>query len=337
MKYLACSAILAGALLLAGGQAKSADDSLPNPYQAPIEHWGQLPEGREWGGVSDEAFDSKGHLWVIERCGGRNCAGSDLAPILEFDTETAKVLKSFGGGMFVQPHGIYIDHNDNDNVWVVDQSAEDAKGEQVWKFTPDGKLLMTLGKAGVKGEGPDTFNDPTGVVIGRDGDIFILDGHVGKNQTVARIVKFSKDGKFLKTWGKKDNQPGDLNDPHNLALDRQGRLFVADRGNSRIDIFDQDGNLLDTWKQFGDPSAVFIDDKDTLYVAQNFLHADAPEFKRGIRIGSAKTGKITGFIEDPDQDPKQTTLGPESLKADKNGTIYAGEVDRKEIKKYVLK
>jgi hypothetical protein len=337
MKHLATSTLLLAALLLGGGHAQSATDSLPNPYQPPVESWGQLPDGRKWGGIGGTSFDSKGHLWVFERCGANSCSGSDVAPILELDSASGKVLKSFGAGMFVVPHAIFVDKKDNDNIWVVDQSAADGQGEQVWKFSPDGKVVMTLGKAGATGEGPDTFNDPTGVVIGKNGDIFISDGHAGRNQTVARIVKFSKDGKFVKIWGKKGSDPGDLNDPHGITVDTDGRLLVADRGNFRITIFDQDGNLLDTWKQFGIPSGVFVDDKDTLYVGENFLRPQAPDFLRGVRIGSARDGKVTAFIPDPDQDPKDGSIGPESVRADKDGTLYAGEVDRKMIKKYVLK
>jgi hypothetical protein len=337
MKFITSSALLVAALLLARGQARSAADSLPNPYQPPIESWGQLPEGRHWGGIGGTSFDSKGHLWAFERCGGANCIGSDVAPIIELDTATGQPLKMFGSGLFVIPHAIFVDKNDHDNIWVVDQGAHEDKGEQVWKFSPDGKVLLTLGKPGQKGETPDTFNDPCSVITGKNGDIFVSDGHVGRDQKVARILKFSKDGKFIKTWGKKGTDPGDLDDPHSITLDADGRLFVADRGNLRISIFDQDGKLLDIWKQFGIPSGVFVDDKDTLYVGENFLRPAAPDFQRGIRIGGARDGKVTAFIIDPDQDPKDGTIGPESVRVDKDGTLYAGEVDRRMIKKYVLK
>jgi hypothetical protein len=336
MKHLASSALLLAALLLGGKYAQSATDSLPNPYKPPIENWGQLPDGRKWGAIAGTSFDSKGHIWVLERCGAVSCAGSDVAPILELDRSSGKVLKSFGAGLFVVPHSIYVDRKDKDSVWAVDQTAKDGKGEQVWKFSPEGKVLLVLGKAGAKGDSPDTFNDPTSVVTGRDGDIFVADGHSGSDQTVARVVKFSKTGKFLMTWGKKGSGPGELNDPHSITIDSQGRVFVGDRGNFRIEIFDQDGKLLDEWKQFGIPSGVFIDNKDILYVAENFLRPQAPDFKRGIRIGSAENGKVTAFIGDPDQDPKDAAIGPESIMADKQGTLYVGEVDRKMIKKYIL-
>ena len=337
MNRVLASVAIFGVLLLAGRSAQSGDEPLPDPYQPPIEHWGQLPDGRNWGAVAGESFDSKGHIWVIERCGGTTCVGSSLGPIVELDTNSGRTIQSFGAGLFVVPHAIFVDQNDHDNVWAVDQSASAGKGEQVWKFSPEGKVLLTLGKGGEKGATPDTFNDPTSVVIGPDGTIFISDGHSGRNQTVARIVKFSKEGKFLKAWGKKGSDPGDLDDPHSITMDSKGRLFVADRGNMRIDIFDQDGKLLNMWKQFGIPSGVFVDGKDTLYVGENFLNAVAPQFERGVRIGSAKDGKVAAFIKDPDQEAKDGIIGPESVRVDKDGTLYVGEVLRKEIKKYALK
>ena len=316
--------------LVAGVECQSQPDTLPNPYRAPIEHWGQLPEGRTWGAVTGQSFDSKGHLWVLERCEVNSCLNSNLAPILEMDPQSGRVLKSFGSGMMVLPHALLVDTRDHDNIWVVDEGKAEGKGEQVRKFSPDGKVLMTLGKAGMTGNGPDTFNDPTGVAIGRHGDIFVTDGHVGS--PVGRIVKFSKEGRFLQTWGKKGSEPGDLNDPHSITIDSRGRLFVADRGNGRIQIFDQDGKLLGEWKQFGIPSGVFIDKHDVLYVTENVRRGD---WQRGIRIGSAKDGTVAAFIPDPDQDPKDAGIGPETVLADAKGNLFIGEVDRRMMKRFI--
>ena len=165
--------------------------------------------------------------------------------------------------MFVYPHGIHVDRDGN--IWVADgraaspeeiQKSPDAKGKghTVFKLSPEGKVLMTFGKPGVAGTTPDTFNQPTDIIVAPNGDIFISDGHGGDSN--ARILKFTKDGKFIKTWGKKGSGPGEFDTPHNLAFDSRGRLFVADRGNSRIQIFDQEGTFLEQWKQFGRPSGV---------------------------------------------------------------------------------
>jgi sugar lactone lactonase YvrE len=260
--------------------------------------------------------------------------GHTEAPILEFDS-SGKLVKSFGAGLFVVPHGIFIDRDGN--VWATDSQGGDGKGHQVFKFGADGKVLMTLGKAGVAGDGPDTFNRPSAVAVASNGDIFVGDGHGGDSN--ARIVKFSKDGKFIKTWGKKGSAPGELSTPHSLAFDSKGRLFVADRENHRIQIFNQDGEYLDQWKQFGAASGIFIDKNDVIYVADNESNSTRnPGFKRGIRVGSAKDGSMTAFIPDPEPDPDHTDSGAaEGVGADAHGNIYGAEVVRKTVMKYVKK
>jgi sugar lactone lactonase YvrE len=275
-----------------------------------------------------------GSVWVAERCGANTCAGSNLAPILRFDG-SGKLLKSFGEGMFVFPHGIFVDHEGN--VWITDAQGKDGKGHQVFKFSPDGKVLLTLGKAGVSGDGPDTFNQPSDVVVARNGDIFVADGHGGNSN--ARIVKFSKDGKFIKAWGKKGTGPGEFDTPHAIALDSKGRLFVGDRANNRIQIFDQDGKFIAEWKQFSRPSGIFIDKHDILYVADSeSRNENHPGWKRGIRIGSAKNGTVTAFIPDPEPDPDhKPTSAAEGVAADGSGAVYGAEVGPKDVKKYVRK
>jgi hypothetical protein len=301
---------------------------LPNPYQAPTEHWGTMPPGRAWGSASGIAIDAKGNLWVAERCGANSCAGSTLDAVFEFD-RSGKYLRSFGAGMFVFPHQIFVDRDSN--VWVADADSKDGKGNTVVKFSPDGRVLMTLGKAGAAGDGPDTFNRPSGVVIASNGDIFVSDGHGGESNH--RVVKFSKDGKFIKSWGAKGNGPGQFDELHGITIDSRGRVLVADRGNNRIQIFDQNGKFLGQWTQFSRPSGIFIDKNDVIYVPDNTSTSTTrPDWPRGIRIGSARDGKVTGFIPDPDQDPKNQGLGAENAVAAADGTIYAVEVNRRMVK-----
>lgn len=301
-----------------------------NPYQVVSNHF-KLPGGRPLGSVAAIDIDRDGSsVWVFERCGGTSqglaCADSNLAPLLKFDS-SGKLVKSLGAGMFVSPHGIHVDQQGN--IWVTDGTGKGAKGHQVFKFSPDGKVLLTLGKAGVTGDGPDTFNQPSDIFVAPNGDIFVADGHGGNSN--ARIVKFSKDGKFIKAWGKKGSGPGEFDTPHALAMDSSGRLFVADRGNSRIQIFDQDGKVLGEWKQFGRPSGIYIDKSDILYVADTQSDDRTnPGFQRGIRIGSVKDGKVTALISDPDPDGTG-----EGIVADAEGNIYGSLTTKQTLKKYV--
>jgi sugar lactone lactonase YvrE len=319
-----------------------------NPYR-PLDQWARLPTGRKLGSASAIDIDRKtGNIWVADRCGAATCAGSTLDPIFEFDP-SGKMLKNFGGGVFVTPHGMCVDKDGN--VWIVDQAIKDGKGFQVFKLNPDGKVLLTLGKAGVAGSGNDTFNGPSDVIIAPNGDIFVADGHGG--DTNARIVKFSSDGKFIKTWGKKGSGPGEFDTPHALAFDSKGRLFVGDRNNNRIQIFDQDGNFIEEWKQYGAPSGIFIDGKDIIYVADSQSNAkNNPGFKRGIRVGNVKdgkNGKVTAFIPDtlptPESDDHypnnpafamSTTSGAEGVAADTKRNIYGAEVGSQKLTKYVI-
>ena len=329
----ACVLVAAVVLSGAGVEAQPAD-AQANPYRT-VEGWAKMPEGRAWGATSavDVAPDGRS-IWVGERCGANTCAGSSLPPILQFD-ERGRLRTSFGAGMFVFPHGIHVDRGGN--VWITDARGRDGKGHQVFKFSPDGKLLLTLGKAGVTGEGPDVFNQPSDVVVAASGDVFVADGH--DENSNARIVKFSKDGQFIKTWGKRGSAPGEFDVPHGLAFDSRGRLFVADRGNNRIQIFDQDGKFLEEWKQFSRPSGVYIDKHDVLYVADSESNSKVnPGWTRGIRIGSAKDGKVTAFIPDPEPDPeKVVTSGSEGVAADARGNVYGAEVGPRALKRYVKK
>jgi sugar lactone lactonase YvrE len=314
-------------------------NDLPNPYQT-IEGWAKMPDGRTWGSTSavDIAPDGKS-IWVAERCGANSCAGSSLPVVLKFD-ETGKLVRSFGAEMFIFPHGIHVDKEGN--VWVTDGvppgAANDpkttGKGHIVVKFSHEGKVLLTLGKAGVPGDGPDTFNQPSDVITAPNGDIFVADGHGGN--TNARIVKFDKNGKFIKAWGKKGTAPGEFDTPHSLAMDSRGRLFVADRNNNRIQIFDQDGKFLDEWKQFSRISGLYIRD-DVLYAADSESNKNRHAgWKRGIRIGSVKDGKVTAFIPDPEPNPDTAgTSAAEGVAADAKGNIYGAEVGPRALKKYV--
>jgi len=328
MRYaLGIAMVAAIAMQGEGGFAQGADpNGAPNPYRVE-EGWAKLPQGRKWGAAVGVDIDRDGKsVWVFDRCAtADDCSGSNLAPIQKFDA-SGKLVASFGAGMFNYPHGLFVDRDDN--VWVSDGRAKNGKGQTVMKFSPQGKLLMTLGKPGVAGDGPDTFNGPSDILIAPNGEIFVADGHGG--DTNARIVKLSKDGKFIKAWGKKGSGPGEFDTPHSLAMDSGGRLFVADRSNSRIQIFDQEGKLLAEWRQFGRPSGVFINKKDILYAADSTSTDQTnPGFKQGIRIGSVKDGKVTAFI------PWSETNTLEGVAADDQGNVYGGFTNTLNFRRFV--
>ena len=239
--------------------------------------------------------------------------------------------------MFNFPHGATLDRDGN--LWVTDARGAAGSGHQVFKFDPNGKVLMTLGKAGVSGSGPDLFDQPTDVVIAPNGDIFVTDSHRnGKNN---RVVKFTKDGKYIREWGRKGSGKGELSEPHTIAMDSRGRLFVGDRENNRIQIFDQDGQLLDEWRQFGRPSGIYITRDDVIYVADSESGPDTGAheltgIRKGIRIGSARDGSVTAFIEDMEPTTPDHS-GAEGVGVDAQGNVYGAVVRRQMLERHVKK
>lgn len=372
-------------------------NDLPNPYNT-IEGWAKLPAGREWGSTSAVDVDKDGKsIWVGERCGtmpGPNgatvstnscwdaAAGKmrEFDPVLKFDS-SGKLVKSFGAGMMVFPHGIHVDRDGN--IWMTDGNdnlprrrpgqpadaplpakPEKVVGHQVFKFSPDGKLLLTLGKPGgnppgADAEDPASFYQPNDVITYPNGDILVAEGHGGAN---SRLILFDKSGKFIKQFGKKGTGlQGEFDQPHSLAFDSKGRLFVADRANNRIQILDaKTFQTLDTWYQFSRLSGIYIDKNDMIYGADSESGSVSPphyKWKRGIRIGSAKDGKVIAFIPDPSHNgltyeetdgkivpkmadgsrPPTGTLAAEGVVVDKDGIIYGAEVGPHKLQRYVKK
>ena len=286
-----------------------ADGPVPAPFGPPQTNWAKLDSGGEWGSSAGIERGPKGEIWAIGRCGANSCDESSLPPIHLMDLKTGKPIRSIGAGLFVFPHGLFVDRDGN--VWVTDgaKSKDGTKGFQVIKLSPDGRVLMRLGVAGVSGADETHFQSPTDVVVASNGAIFVADGHgpspVIPEANVARIMKFDRNGRFLKQWGSKGAGEGQFNNPHALALDPRGHLFVADRGNARIQIFEEDGTFVAQWKQLGRPSGFYIDrraysdTRDTIYaIDADSTDQSNPGYHKGVYIGSVSTGELKGFVPD---------------------------------------
>ena len=321
----------------AAGTVHGVRNDLPQRYETQ-RSWGELPEGTKWAAVTAVEPSPDGRfIYVIHRCIDNSCDGRNEAPILKYDYD-GNLLDSFGAGLFVFPHGATVDYEGN--LWVTDARSNDTIGHQVFKFSSDGEVLLTLGQQARGGSTPELLFNPNDVVIDpEDGDIFVAESHRGGMNN--RIVHYSSEGRFINQWGSKGSEQGELSEPHSIAMDSQGRLFVGDRENNRIQIFSRDGAFIDEWRQFGRPSGIFITPDDKIYVADsesgpNTGAGELIGIKKGIRIGSAIDGTVTDFIED--MEPlRDDHSGAEGVGVDANGNVYGAVVRRQMLERHVLR
>jgi DNA-binding beta-propeller fold protein YncE len=326
----------------------------PSSYRL-AEPWAKMPQGREIGAVGKLTMSLDGNsIWAVVRCGappgevalkapekipglfGTECLRSDLDSVIQFDLN-GNVMKSFGSGLFIWPHGIGVDPDGN--IWVTDAvgaaniPAGDKRGQQVVKFSPDGKVLLTIGTPGVGGGGKDRLTSPSDLAFTKEGDVLIADGH--NNDGNNRVIRFTKDGKYVSEFGKTGWAPGEFRGLHAIAVDDDGRIYVGDRGNNRIQLFKPDGSYINTWYQFGKPSGIFIRGK-TIYVADSESdNVQNPGFEMGIRIGEIDTGWVRELIVFPWGNPNYTLgTGAEFVTVDRSGNIYGGEPVTRNIQKY---
>jgi DNA-binding beta-propeller fold protein YncE len=300
-------------LVLSAALAASPVTGQQPTYQL-AEGWAQLPQGVERFGMTlGVEIDARRHLWVFQRCFSTDCVDGpeeSLPAVLEYDP-SGRLVSSWGEGMFVWPHGFFLD--DDGNIWTSDARGAGGKGHTVMKHAPDGRVLMTLGTPGVAGATETTFDGPADVLVAPDGSIFVADGH-GND----RVVKFSADGRFLMQWGTEGTLLGQFNEPHALAMDSRGRLFVADRLNQRIQVFDQNGRFLAVWPAI-QTSGLHITPDDIVYVADYQL-------RQGIVIARASDFEEIGFIDG--------TLA-EGVTVDPDGNVFTGESLPRNVKKFI--
>jgi len=266
-----------------------------------VRDWARLPAGSEWGVMTAVGVDRLGDVFAFQR------AEPD-SRILVFDAH-GNWKTSWGEHTFVYPHGLRVLHDGM--VWTADRQMQ-----QVLKFDAAGHLQMTLGRKNVAGDesATDAFNGASDVALGPNGEIFVSDGEGGNS----RIVKFDRDGRFMKSWGTKGDGPAQFNTPHALAVDSRGRVWVCDRGNRRLQLFDADGKYLNEMRQFGTPVSIAIAD-DLVYVA-------AAEPENAITIGTLDGSVVTRI---------NGLESPHGIAVDPSGAIYVAESAGKAILKFV--
>jgi sugar lactone lactonase YvrE len=328
--------LFVGAVVGTTAMASEGQNHEPNTYRTLPGVWAPLPDGRDWGSTSLVDVSPDGEtIWAVDRCGGNDCVGhDDLDVVFQFDKD-GEILTRFGAGMFVWPHGIDVD--DDGNVWVADARGNEElrRGNQVIKFSSDGRVLLRLGTAGVGGRTRTTLNEPNDVLVAPNGDIFVADGHAaaGGNN---RIVKYSSDGRYLMEWGEEGSNPGQFRTPHALAMDDDGLLYVGDRSNRRIQVFEQDGTFVRDFYNMGRASGITIR-SNKLYVADSESNYNRnPGFRRGIRVMDLDTGYVIAFIPDPETDPGNTgTSAAEGVAVDNDGNVYGAEVGPRALRKHL--
>jgi hypothetical protein len=307
-------------------------EGLPNPAPTITRNWGQLPAGRVVGTSAGADIDPiDGHVWAYERCGngalqpaaqtaaagggggfgGANCSTNvDHPPIYKFDRNTGAILANFGQGVMVTPHGIHVDSVGN--VWIADfaVSADGRKGNQVHKFSPTGELLMSLGTPGAGSNADGSFNEANDVITAGDGTIFVSDGHSGQGMTTqaaineglangqtARISKFTPDGQFVMSWGQIGTLHGEFRTPHAMEIDSRGRLWVVDRGNHRLELYDFNGNYLESRYMHGRISGIFITGDDMVYTIDSESGPlNHTNWMNGVRVSPLDEDRIVAFI-----------------------------------------
>jgi peptidylamidoglycolate lyase len=300
-RLIAASALAAAIVGVAGLASTTALVEAAGRYQ-PVRNWAALPPGTTWGVMSWVDVDRQGNVYAFQRA-------EPSAKVMVFDG-AGRYLRSWGEGSFTYPHSLRVLRDGR--IWTTDRQMQ-----QVIAFDTDGRLLRTIGQRGIKGDNTsrDLFNGVSDVVMAEDGSLFVSDGE-GGNQ---RVVKLTSDGKFIKSWGSEGSGPGEFDGPHCVTLDAQGRVYVCDRSNQRIQVFDQQGSFITQMTQFGAPASIAITREGLMYVA-----AGAPQNK--VTVGTTD-GTVTETIDDLDS--------PHGIAVASDGTLYIAQSSGKAVLKYV--
>jgi DNA-binding beta-propeller fold protein YncE len=295
-------------LCVCAAGALAQTQSVPRLAYAPVADFFALPAGANFGECAGVAVNSRGHVFVFHR-GER--------PLMEFGPD-GKFIRSLGEGLFTTPHGLRVDAQDN--LWTTDVGSH-----VVLKLHyPEGRVLMVLGRKGVAGEEiaaahVTLFNKPSDVAFDNAGNIYVSDGYGN-----SRVVKFDKNGKFLTTWGTKGTGPGQFDLPHNIVVDSRGRVLVADRQNSRIQVFDSGGNYQTEWKHLGQPWGLALTHEGTLFVVDGLAN----------RVTKADiSGNILGTFGGPGRGPGEF-LYAHGIAVGPQDDVYVSEILNWRVQKF---
>jgi DNA-binding beta-propeller fold protein YncE len=286
----------------AGARQQPPGRDVPRGYQL-VDGFPKLPDGVKLGACAGAATDSRGDVFIFHRA---------EPPVLVF-RPAGEFVRSFGAKLFTSPHGLRVDKDDN--VWVTDNAAH-----TVLKLDRAGRVLLTLGERGVAGEDERHFNKPADVAVAANGDIFVADGYGN-----SRVVKFDKTGRFLRAWGRKGMGPGEFNLPHAVRLDSTGRVYVGDRENNRVQVFEPDGTFVRQFAQGIAPFGLFITDDDTLFVADGRAN-------RVVKM--SLEGKVLAAWGHTGAGPGEFRM-PHGITVGRDGAVYVTEIDGKRVQKFV--
>lgn len=294
-----------------------------------VKDWPQLPQGYVLGNPTGIGVDKDQHIFVFSRADRKWIEPFPEVlitsnTILELDRNSGKIINSWGANLFVMPHGLTVDKQNN--VWVTDVGLH-----QIFKFTHEGKLLMKLGTERVAGTDSTHFNLPTDVAVADDGSFYVSDGYGN-----SRVVKFSATGTYLFNWGSMGNKPGEFNLPHAIDLDANGHVFVADRENSRIQEFDENGKFINEWHEptFGKMYSLTVNKKENKLIGVDYVMDD-----------TVPKGSDLLFFEKPNEHATElgrsgSYNGPvcryHDVAIDNEGNIYVGDILGNIIQKFQL-